>query len=112
MKMLEYKGYVGSVEASIEDGVLFGQLMFIAALVSYEADTVKALQAAFEEAVDDYLAICQSKGYEPELPCKGSFNVRVGHDLHLAAMLKAKDLGISLNDFVRQALSQALPLSH
>jgi predicted HicB family RNase H-like nuclease len=45
MKMLEYKGYVGSVEASIEEGVLFGQLMFIAALVTYEADTVKALEA-------------------------------------------------------------------
>lgn len=112
MKMLEYKGYVGSVEAAIEDGVLFGKLEFISALVNYEGETVKALQAAFEEAVDDYLAGCEAKGYEPELPCKGSFNVRVGHDLHLAAMLKAKELGVSLNDFVRQALNQALPLSH
>ena len=54
MKMLEYKGYLGSVEAAIEDGVLFGKLEFISALVNYEGETVKALQAAFEEAVDDY----------------------------------------------------------
>ncbi|SKA86570.1 Predicted nuclease of the RNAse H fold, HicB family [Thiothrix eikelboomii] len=112
MNLLEYKGYLGSVEAAIEDGILFGKLEFISALISYEGETVKALQTAFEAAVDDYLASCEAKGYEPELPCKGSFNVRVGHDLHLAAMLKAKELGISLNDFVRQTLNQALPLSH
>ncbi|WP_020396624.1 type II toxin-antitoxin system HicB family antitoxin [Thiolinea disciformis] len=109
MKMLEYKGYLGSIDASIEDGVLFGKLEFISALVTYEGETVSTLKVAFEEAVDDYLATCAAKGYEPETPCKGSFNVRIGHDLHLAAALKAKEMGISLNDFVRHALSNAVP---
>jgi predicted HicB family RNase H-like nuclease len=110
MKMLEHKGYYGSIEASVEDGILYGKLEFIAALVNYEGETVQALKAAFEEAVDDYLATCKAKGYTPELPCKGSFNVRVGHDLHLAAAVKAKELGISLNDFVRNAISTATPV--
>lgn len=65
MNMLEYKGYLGSVETAIEDGVLFGKLEFISALISYEGETVKALQTAFEEAVDDYLASCELRGMNP-----------------------------------------------
>ena len=33
---IEYKGYIGSVEFSEEDGVLFGKVMGIRALVYYE----------------------------------------------------------------------------
>lgn len=111
--MLEHRGYFGSIEASVEDGVLFGKLEFISALVNYEGETVQALKAAFESAVNDYLETCKAKGYEPETPCKGSFNVRVGHDLHLAAAVKAKELGISLNDLVRNALRHvAEPVTH
>ena len=105
--MFEHKGYLGSIEASVEDGILFGKLVFISALVNYEGETVPELKAAFEVAVDDYLATCTEKGYEPETPCKGSFNVRVGHELHLAVAVKAKELGVSLNDFVRNAHNQA-----
>ncbi|WP_287603404.1 type II toxin-antitoxin system HicB family antitoxin [Thiothrix sp.] len=54
----------------------------------------------------------KAKGYEPEVPCKGSFNVRVGHELHLAAAVKAKELGVSLNDFVRNALNNAAQPAH
>lgn len=42
------------------------------------------------------------------MPCKGSFNVRVGHDLHFAASLTASRLGISLNGLTRKALSDYL----
>ncbi len=64
--MLEYKGYCGSVEYSAEDEVLHGRLEFIRDLVTYEAPDAKGLQAAFEEAVDDYLDLCQSEGRKPK----------------------------------------------
>jgi len=32
---MHYKGYYGSIEASVEDNCLFGKLQFIRALVSY-----------------------------------------------------------------------------
>ncbi|MCL7462297.1 type II toxin-antitoxin system HicB family antitoxin [Pseudomonas sp. NW5] len=106
--LLQHRGYYGSIEASTEDNCLFGKLLFIRALVNYEGETVAELQAAFREAVDDYLATCQALGQEPETPCKGSFNVRVGHDLHLAASLAANRHRMSLNDLTRQALSEYL----
>ncbi|WP_277960817.1 type II toxin-antitoxin system HicB family antitoxin [Pseudomonas sp. RIT-To-2] len=107
-KLLQHRGYFGSIEASPEDNCLFGKLQFIRALVSYEGETVAELSQAFRDAVDDYLATCDSLNQNPEIPCKGSFNVRVGHDLHLAATVAALKQSISLNDLTRQALSEYL----
>lgn len=106
--MLQHRGYYGSIEASPEDNCLFGKLQFIRALVSYEGETLAELNQAFREAVDDYIEICASLGQTPEIPCKGSFNVRVGHDLHLAASVAATKQSISLNDLTRKALSEYL----
>lgn len=106
MKLMVYKGYFGSLEPSQEDGVLHGKLEFITALVSFEGETVPEAKAAFEGAVDDYLADCARLGYTPEVPCKGVFNVRVGHDLHLRAAVAAREMGVSLNDLVRRSIEQ------
>ena len=74
---LKHNGYIGSIEASLEDNCLFGKVLFIKALVSYEVKTVAELDAAFREAVEDYLTTCQALGQTPEKPCKCSFNVLV-----------------------------------
>jgi predicted HicB family RNase H-like nuclease len=76
--------------------------------VNYEAETIKQLEDAFHDAVDDYLETCALLGYEAEVPCKGSFNVRIGHELHLKAAQAAKVQGISLNEWVTQALKIAV----
>ncbi len=62
----------------------------------------------FHEAVDDYLETCLKLGHKPETPCKGSFNVRVGHDLHMAAALAASRKNVTLNDLTRQTLNDYL----
>jgi predicted HicB family RNase H-like nuclease len=59
--MLEYKGYLGSVEYSDEDEVLHGRLEFIRDLVTYEGRDAKGIRAAFREAVDDYLELCEAE---------------------------------------------------
>lgn len=106
--MLKHRGYYGSIEASPEDNCLFGKLQFIRSLVTYEGETVAELSQAFRDAVDDYLEMCEQLGHDPEVPCKGSFNVRVGHDLHLAASVAATQQSITLNDLTRRALSEYL----
>lgn len=102
--MLQYKGYVGSVEFSEADDLLYGKLLFIRDLVSYEGIDGKGLKRAFHEAVDDYLATCDTEGRSPERPCKGSFNVRPGPELHRQAMLYAAQQGTNLNTVVSDAL--------
>ena len=55
--LLEYKGYYGSVEYSSEDVLLYGKVLGINSLISYEGESVAELQQDFEWAVDDYLMI-------------------------------------------------------
>lgn len=106
--MLEYKGYLGSVDYSDADEILHGRLEFIRDLVTYEGADAKSLKAAFQEAVDDYLELCAAEGRKPDVPLKGSFNVRPGRDLHRRAMLYAQRRGINLNTVVSDALRQYL----
>jgi predicted HicB family RNase H-like nuclease len=106
--MLEHKGYLGSVEYSDEDETFHGRLEFIRDLVTYEGTDAKKLKAAFRDAVDDYLALCDAEGRKPDEPLKGSFNVRPGRELHRRAMLFAKRHGLNLNTVVSDALRRYL----
>ncbi len=108
MNTIQYKGYHGSVEISPEDNVLHGKLLFISPLITYEGTTAQELEIFFREAVDSYLGDCEAEGVAPVKPCKGSFNVRVGHELHLAAAVASHHESISLNEFKKHALSEKL----
>tara|TARA_R100000306_G_scaffold22295_1_gene25820 strand:- start:938 stop:1264 length:327 start_codon:yes stop_codon:yes gene_type:complete len=106
---MEYKGYLGSVEYSQEDHCLFGKLMFIRDLVNYEAVDVTSLEAEFKTSVDEYLADCAKLGKKADTPLKGSFNVRIGPELHRQAVQAAGDK--SLNAFISEAIQEKLQRS-
>jgi predicted HicB family RNase H-like nuclease len=106
--MMKYKSYLGSVHFSDEDNLFYGKLEFIRALVSYEGTDVKTLRRAFESAVDDYLQMCSESGREPERPLKGSFNVRIGPNLHQRVALNALTKGKTINKFITEVLEKAL----
>ena len=106
--MMAYKGYHGSVHYSDDDQIFHGKVEFIRSLVSYEGHDVKSLRTAFEEAVDDYLELCEQENLESEIPFKGSFNVRTGSDLHRKAALFAKSKGKNLNSIITDALDKYL----
>ncbi len=105
---MEYKGYIGSVEFSEADGVFYGRVMGIRALISYEGTNASELVADFHGAVDDYLALCEASGETPEKAYKGSFNVRVSPELHKEAVIYAAAHHITLNSFVETSMRQAL----
>ena len=105
---MEYKNYVGSVEFSESDGVFFGKVMGIRAMISYEGTTAKELVEDFHCAVDDYLMLCEAEGKEPERAYKGSFNVRVSPELHKQAVIYASSHQMSLNILVEAALRNSL----
>ena len=48
---MQYKGYVGSVEFSEADGLFFGKVLGIRALISYEGTNAAELVADFHGAV-------------------------------------------------------------
>jgi predicted HicB family RNase H-like nuclease len=105
---LSHKGYKGSCEVSIEDDCLHGHILDIDDLITYEGSTVRELQSAFASAVDAYLNHCTSIGKEPNKPYSGSFNVRIGPELHKAAVQRARETGKKLNELVRNAIEVAV----
>jgi predicted HicB family RNase H-like nuclease len=107
---LSYKGYIGSVEISIEDACLHGRILFIDDLVTYEGNDVPSIQEAFQEAVDRYLAHCQRVGKVANKPYSGSFNVRIGPELHSKAAKAAHQKNIKLNEFVKRAIKSAIDM--
>jgi predicted HicB family RNase H-like nuclease len=69
------------------------------------------LRTAFEEAVDDYLDLCEQTGKSPEKPFKGTFNIRLDPSLHQRLVAHAIDEGKTLNTFIKEALKR-LSLKH
>lgn len=105
---LEYKGYRGSVEYSGEDRMLFGKVQFIDSLLMYHGTSVEEIERAFKKTVDHYLALCKKTGRSPNKPYSGSFNVRIGSDLHRKAVQAAYHKNIKLNEYVTIAVQSAV----
>ena len=103
--VLEYKGYVGSIEFSEEDCIFFGKVQGIRSLISYEGESAKELVEDFHTAVDDYLKLCEERGTEPERAYKGTFNIRISPELHKKAAIYAYEHKKSLNFVVESALA-------
>lgn len=106
--VLEYKGYYTKVEYSIEDKLLHGKIEGINDLVNFECSSADQVEEKFHEAVDDYLLFCQDIGAEPEKCYKGSFNVRLSPELHRRIAVAAAVQGMSLNQFVANAMEKSL----
>lgn len=74
--------------------------------MSYEAIDAAGIKQFFEEAVEDYLQMCESENIAPEKPFKGSFNVRTGHKLHELVALEAQRKKMSINKFICYILAK------
>lgn len=104
---LSYKGYTGSVDINIEDRCLHGKILFIDDIITYEGDTIPDIETAFKGAVDRYMAHCKESGKPANKPYSGTFNVRIGPELHRKAAKAAHARNIKLNVFVAQAIKTA-----
>lgn len=104
---MTYKGYTACIEFDDRDNILVGRLLGIHDLISFHADNVAELHAAFEEAVDDYLETCEKIGKSPEKPSSGKLMLRVPPEVHSAALIAAQSSGVSLNQWATKVLKEA-----
>ena len=96
MNTLTYKDYIGSVNFSEKDNVFFGKVEGINALVNFEGESVSELRKAFQEADKSY---------------SGSLNVRISPEIHNKIAMLAKQAGISINAFIKEALEKQVASS-
>ncbi len=108
MNTMSYKGFAARVEYSEEDGCFVGHIAGIRDVIGFHGESVAELRAAFEEAVDDYLASCQKLGKEPNRPFSGQFRLRLNPELHARAAMVAESRGKSLNAWVSDVIEKSV----
>ena len=106
--MMEYKSYIGKVEIDEEAGILYGEVINVRDVITFEGTTVDEVQQAFRESVDDYLEFCAQRGESPEKPFSGKFVVRLPAELHRKAYIQAKLKDKSLNSWITEVLQSVL----
>lgn len=107
MNTMSYNGYAARIEYDAEDELFFGKLAGITDGISFHADTVADLKAAFHEAVDDYLETCAKIGKDPQKPYSGKMMFRVDPEVHAQAAKAAQLSGKSLNQWAAEVLAKA-----
>jgi len=108
--MMEYKGYIGTVEYDAQAKIFHGDIINTRDVITFQGTTVKEIECAFRDSLDDYIAWCKEEGVEPEKPYSGKFNVRLSPELHRQIAIQAKKRRISINGFVEKALANELAL--
>jgi predicted HicB family RNase H-like nuclease len=99
-----YKGYHATVELDEKAGVFHGEVINTRDAITFQGSSVKELNRAFEDSVDDYLDFCASRGEDPEKPFSGKILVRVPPEVHRQIMTEARRQGKSLNAYVSEKL--------
>lgn len=104
---MTYKGYSARVEFDAEDRLFVGHLAGVRDIVGFHGASVAELEAAFHEAVDDYLAACKKLGQEPNKPFSGRVMLRLPPELHARASARATVEGVSFNQWATNVLERA-----
>ena len=102
--MLKYKGYNGVVEYDDEANILFGRVVDVNAVITFEATNASGVKKAFKESVDCYLETCAKKNIEPKKTFTGNIRLRIPPEIHEKAFVAASKKGESLNHFIKEAL--------
>ena len=63
---MNYRGYTARVELDAADGVFVGHVAGIRDIVGFHAASADELEAAFHEAVDDYVSACKQMRQRPD----------------------------------------------
>jgi predicted HicB family RNase H-like nuclease len=104
---MQYKGYMARIEYDAVDKIFVGHIAGIKDIVGFHGTSVTALELAFSESVDQYLAACQQLGEQPNKPYSGRMMLRLEPLAHQRIALAAEVKGISINQWASQTLTQA-----
>lgn len=110
--ILMYKGYTGSLEIDVEANLLFGRVLDLTDVITFQGTTVEEARQAFHDSVEDYLDYCAELGQEPERPFSGKLLFRTTPERHrrifVAASRQAKSINAWIDEVLAEAADQAM----
>ena len=109
--IIKYKGFIGSVHFAAEDRVFYGKVEGVNDLITFEGSTVDELEKGFKYMVDVHIKDCNKSNIPLEKSYKGNLNIRLSPELHKKAAYNASLRGISLNQYINDAIKNDLASS-
>jgi predicted HicB family RNase H-like nuclease len=70
---MKYKSYEGIVRFDEDVGKFCGEVINTRDVITFHGTSVKELQQAFRDSVDDYLEFCRERSEDPDQPFSDSF---------------------------------------
>ena len=104
--MLKYKGYTGHVEFDDEAGLFHGEVIDLRDVITFQGASVREIERAFKDSIDDYLEYCKERGETPDKPFTGRLMLRIPPQLHRRAYVNAKREGKSINQWIVEKLAE------
>ncbi len=109
--VMKYKGFIGSVHYASEDRIFYGKIEGINDLITFEGSAVDELEEGFKYMVDEHIKDCIKENIPLEKSYKGNLNIRLSPDLHKKAAYNAALKGVSLNQYINNAIKQEIASS-
>lgn len=106
--VLQYKGLVGTVSINIKDRKLYGHIIGTSDKIVYEGASIEELEKDFQEAVDEYIALCKEIGKEPEKSFSGKILLRATPEIHGLVAQQAHKCGKSINAWLIDVVKEAV----
>lgn len=103
--MLRHKGYTGYVIYDDEAHIFHGEVVGIKAVITFQGTTVKEIENAFVDSIEDYLEWCKKRGKEPEKVHSGKLNLRMPSETYVKIATLAAQEGLSMNSYILKRLN-------
>ena len=107
MNEMTYQNYSAKVEYDPIDKIFVGHSIGIRDIVGFHGSTVEELEAAFHDAVDHYLEVCEKIGQTPQRSYSGKLTLRIPPEIHMAVATAAEINSKSINQWATDVLKQA-----
>ncbi|HJT57809.1 MAG TPA: type II toxin-antitoxin system HicB family antitoxin [Ktedonobacteraceae bacterium] len=104
---IKYKGYTGRVEFDAEDNILFGEVIGLRDIITFQGTTVEEIVKSFHKSVDTYLNFCKEENQQPEKPFSGKIPFRTTPEIHYRIYMAAQLADRSINAWMNEVLADA-----
>lgn len=105
--VMKYRGYAARIEFDADDACFVGHIAGIQDVVGFHGESMDELNAAFTDAVEDYLETCRRINKQPQKPYSGNLMLRLPPEVHAAVATMAQLSGKSINQWAAEKLRKA-----
>lgn len=104
MALMEYAGFLASVEYDPELDSFMGSVLNLPSPITFYGKTTEELHQEFSNSIQEWLAVCRERGIMPEKPGSSSLTIQLAPALHEEIATAAAKSGKTLNAWVVDGL--------